>query len=72
MDRTVVIAHQPACSNVLLVDEDGSVTRLYQHTAERCQGYARAVREMVSGVTSISEVKVGRGDAIRLLAEVSR
>lgn len=59
----LVVANQPACSNVLLI-EDGRAVRLYQHTRAVCEAFAIGYAAASSATLKVREASFAKGDLL--------
>ena len=67
MTPYIAIVQQPACSNVILV-KDGIKRRLFQHSHERCIGYAEAAsiyEEVAREFLEVHNFSCEAGDATK-------
>jgi hypothetical protein len=61
----LVVANQPACSNVLLI-EDGRVVRLYQQAREVCAAFAIGFAAASPATLKVREANFAKGDLLAL------
>lgn len=61
--KYIAVVKQPVVSNVFLVNEDGSRTRLEQHTHSRCEGFAYGYSKAIGNVPVRFFECSGKGDA---------
>lgn len=64
-ERMIQTVRQPACSNVVLTEADGTKRRLYQHTHERCRGYVAGYNDGSNPPAWVGpDMRCGPGDCL--------